>query len=336
MGDTSRVLTKERVAEINERIHQGGWAAFLGSLVGDDSRRTSEVTYPIIDGTFASLIESLLTMLSSGGQVRYVDGSRDNDDPKRYGGIDPLLITKRAPVKRLTPRFISTNADIWGIDLSYTPGAQQVLFFPDTLLAFRNKRYEAVPYESLSVNDGRVLCVEGSPHEAAKIVGQTWVYTNLDGGPDRRYSENARMFIALYGLIRIESATNRLRLPLLVPNERRAASLAGTFREAFRYAGARTGSTGNHGEEGGGRGNGGGGRRPPRASEHPVADSAREVLGVGSDASKSEIVAAYRKLVRMYHPDRVEGLGPEFKELAERRTKEINAAYAELTRSSNR
>ena len=52
------------------------------------------------------------------------------------------------------------------------------------------------------------------------------------------------MYIALYGLIRIESATGRLRLPLLAPNEGWAASLAGIFGEAFRYAGTRGGSTG--------------------------------------------------------------------------------------------
>ncbi len=57
---------------------------------------------------------------------------------------------------------------------------------------------------------------------------------------------------------------------------------------------------------------------------------AHEILGVAPDAPEGEIVAAYRKMARLYHPDRVSGLGPEFGELAERRMKEINAAYAEL------
>lgn len=114
--------------------------------MGNDSRRTSEVAYPAIDGTFASLLEIMMTLLARGGEVRYVHGSRANDDPKCYGGLDPLLFPRRVPVKRMSPRFISTNADVWGIDLGYTPGAQQVLFFPDTLLMFRHKRYEAVPY----------------------------------------------------------------------------------------------------------------------------------------------------------------------------------------------
>ncbi|WP_219722060.1 J domain-containing protein [Deinococcus planocerae] len=55
-----------------------------------------------------------------------------------------------------------------------------------------------------------------------------------------------------------------------------------------------------------------------------------EVLGVAPDASPEEIRAAYRELAKRYHPDRVGHLGPEFRQLAERRMKAINAAYQKL------
>ncbi len=55
-----------------------------------------------------------------------------------------------------------------------------------------------------------------------------------------------------------------------------------------------------------------------------------DVLGVGPGASREEIRAAYRRLVQQYHPDRVANLAPEFRELAEQRMKEINAAYQQL------
>ena len=53
-------------------------------------------------------------------------------------------------------------------------------------------------------------------------------------------------------------------------------------------------------------------------------------LGVAPNASAEEVVAAYRKLAQKHYPDKVADLGPEFRELAERRMKEINAAYAQL------
>ena len=54
------------------------------------------------------------------------------------------------------------------------------------------------------------------------------------------------------------------------------------------------------------------------------------VLGVPRGASKEEIKEAYRRLVNQYHPDKVQHLGPEFRELAESRFKEIQEAYQEL------
>jgi DnaJ-class molecular chaperone len=45
------------------------------------------------------------------------------------------------------------------------------------------------------------------------------------------------------------------------------------------------------------------------------------------DASYEEFVAAYRRLVQMYHPDKVSGLTQEY---AEQKMKEIDATYARL------
>ncbi|WP_216321879.1 J domain-containing protein [Deinococcus aestuarii] len=49
------------------------------------------------------------------------------------------------------------------------------------------------------------------------------------------------------------------------------------------------------------------------------------------DASPQEIRAAYKALAKRHHPDRVGHLGPEFRPIAERRMKAINAACQALT-----
>ena len=51
------------------------------------------------------------------------------------------------------------------------------------------------------------------------------------------------------------------------------------------------------------------------------------VLGVDPAASQAEIDSAYRRLISQYHPDKVAGAAPELREAAERKAREINAAY---------
>lgn len=66
-----------------------------------------------------------------------------------------------------------------------------------------------------------------------------------------------------------------------------------------------------------------------QAPQPPEEDSqtAFDILGVRSDASLEEIKAAYRAAIKQYHPDFVANLGPELRDLAEKKTKELNTAY---------
>ena len=76
--------------------------------------------------------------------------------------------------------------------------------------------------------------------------------------------------------------------------------------------------------------NGTGGHFKGSASDASVdgdPKSPYEVLGVSRDASAEEIKRAYKKLAGQYHPDKVHHLADEFKELADKRFKEIQTAY---------
>ncbi len=55
-----------------------------------------------------------------------------------------------------------------------------------------------------------------------------------------------------------------------------------------------------------------------------------DILGVDKNATKQEIHAAYRRLVKQYHPDRFAHLGKEFQELASKKFIEIKDAYNHL------
>jgi DnaJ like chaperone protein len=79
--------------------------------------------------------------------------------------------------------------------------------------------------------------------------------------------------------------------------------------------------------------------RPPNAPRGPQAEAfpasstvnqqadCYEVLQVSPTASNVEIRAAYKLLISKYHPDKVDSLGQDLKDLAERKTQEITLAY---------
>jgi hypothetical protein len=52
-----------------------------------------------------------------------------------------------------------------------------------------------------------------------------------------------------------------------------------------------------------------------------------KLMGLTGMITKQQIHSKYIGLISLYHPDRVQHLGPELKELAEMKSKEINAAY---------
>lgn len=62
-------------------------------------------------------------------------------------------------------------------------------------------------------------------------------------------------------------------------------------------------------------------------SKNPYA-----ILNLPTDATEEDVVAAYRRMAQMYHPDKVVGLAPEYRDIAERKMKDINAAYEQLRR----
>ena len=73
--------------------------------------------------------------------------------------------------------------------------------------------------------------------------------------------------------------------------------------------------------------------KSPKPAKKQASSKAYETLGIAPGATMKEIKKAYQALIQKYHPDRVADMGPELKDVAEKRTKEINAAYEELKRS---
>ena len=79
----------------------------------------------------------------------------------------------------------------------------------------------------------------------------------------------------------------------------------------------------------------GDGPRPAPESEAAQVDPIEEacrVLQLNRPFTTDELRAAYRQRMSQYHPDKVNNLGQEFRELAESKSKEINRAFDLLAR----
>jgi hypothetical protein len=65
----------------------------------------------------------------------------------------------------------------------------------------------------------------------------------------------------------------------------------------------------------------------PEANENSANETWFAVLGLTSAATIEDVRDAYKTLIKQNHPDRVHGMAPVFRALAEAETKRINAAY---------
>jgi DnaJ like chaperone protein len=69
--------------------------------------------------------------------------------------------------------------------------------------------------------------------------------------------------------------------------------------------------------------------QPPPASTVDPLPKWNDILQIAPSASAVEIRDAYQHLISKYHPDKVDSLGQELKDLALQKSREITAAYQE-------
>ena len=78
------------------------------------------------------------------------------------------------------------------------------------------------------------------------------------------------------------------------------------------------------------------GPRAPRPPPAPVAAAVEDpwaLLGIAPGTPLPDARRAFRALVARYHPDKVSHLGPEFQELAERKTRALMDAWEAIARA---
>jgi DnaJ like chaperone protein len=72
-----------------------------------------------------------------------------------------------------------------------------------------------------------------------------------------------------------------------------------------------------------------------KAMFYNSSDNAYKILEITKDATPEEIKAAYRKMAKKYHPDKVLHLGDEHQKGAEEKFRQVQEAYEQLQKERN-
>lgn len=278
---------------------------------GDRQKRTTALFYevdPAAEARLGGLAEGPRALNGAARAWRIV-AKHATDDWKRNAGASALITRTPAAFKKLVPPFVTTNVEVWGLEL-----ADQALYFlPDQVLVWQGGRYGAVSYEDLSITYEPTRFIEDGPvPRDAEVVDHTWLYVRKDGGPDLRFNNNRQLPVARYGHLVLGSATG-LNIHVHVSDWRAAefaAAALATYQRADRQARAM-------GE-------------PQRAAAVTGMEAWYRTIGLAPGASPMAIDAARERLQAQYAPARLAGLDSAFADLAEERRAEIEAAYAAL------
>jgi hypothetical protein len=283
-----------------------------GAFVGEScrARRMTRLVYELneVERQNHSVVEQSLKHLAGSQKIWRVVAKSPTYDWKHDAGAAYLVRRTPAAVCTSAPPRVASNVAINCIDL----GTTRLYFLPDMVLYWESGTFGAIAYDDLRVEQRLTTFIEeGRVPDDARQVDHTWRHVRKDGGPDRRFNNNFRIPVMEYGSISLTSSKG-LNILLNVSNVDASAGFVNClleFQDRRRVKGA------------------------PEQSISPLHVNALKILGLQPGASLDNISDAYRRLAQMYHPDKVVGLAPEFHEIAERRMKEINAAYQVLRRA---
>lgn len=122
-------------------------------------------------------------------------------ESKLNAGASTLIDRLAISAGRGNPPWVQTNITI---PILKTTG-RSLYFMPDGILIYDDKGVGLIEYTGLKITFDTTRFIEDFTPSDAKIVGTTWKYANVNGGPDRRFNNNSKLSICLYGELKIEA-----------------------------------------------------------------------------------------------------------------------------------
>jgi hypothetical protein len=172
-------------------------------------------------------VQQALKHLSAAQRIWRVESTVSTSDLKRNAGASTLMRRNLVYVSTSNPRHVETNVAVPCIEL----GFGKLFFLPDIVLSWETGRFGAITYDDLGVKQYTSRFVEDGELSAdTLVVGKTWRYVNRNGGPDKRFNNNALLPIVQYGALSLNSSQG-LNIHQQISNSQASQAFSNCFDE---------------------------------------------------------------------------------------------------------
>ncbi|MGW4529555.1 DUF2510 domain-containing protein [Nocardia sp. NPDC004340] len=166
----------------------------------DQGRRNVVVFYDV-EGASATWFESLVTDAQAMAQAQKLwrlQTSRQltGNHQRKTNALAGSLVQRSSLTLTFTqPKHLITNVVV----PTLTCGRDALYLLPDRVLVRSGSAFSDIAYSRLCLNWSASRFIENSaPPRDARQVDTRWQYSNLNGGPDRRFKNNRRLPVMLY------------------------------------------------------------------------------------------------------------------------------------------
>lgn len=157
-----------------------------------------EIEYDFEDGASEEydLTNKLLAGILESDKVWLVDGLLADDDRST------ITARKELKIKEGLAGDLSTNVKVY----SLVAGDLTLSFLPDALLINKNGVNKAIDYKDLQVDLRSENFLEEEKVADATLIDKTYLHSNKDGSPDKRYKDNPEVNLVEYGVLGMKNA----------------------------------------------------------------------------------------------------------------------------------
>lgn len=157
-----------------------------------------EIEYDFEDGASGEydLTNKLLAGILESDKVWLVDGLLADDDRST------ITARKELKIKEGLAGDLSTNVKVY----SLVAGDLTLSFLPDALLINKNGVNKAIDYKDLQVDLRSENFLEEEKVADATLIDKTYLHSNKDGSPDKRYKDNPEVNLVEYGVLGMKNA----------------------------------------------------------------------------------------------------------------------------------